>query len=62
MIEDRIKKLRDELNKRNEEINIPKDEVSEQISQTRGLITKFLGEEIGTHGWRIRILFIEQGI
>ena len=36
MIEDRIKKLRNELNERNEEINIPKDEVSEQISQIRG--------------------------
>ena len=59
MIEDRIKKL---MNKRNEEINIPKDEVSEQISQIRGLITKFLGEEMGTHDERIRILFKEQGI
>ena len=62
MIEDRIKKLRDELNERNKEINIPKDEVSEQISQIRGLITKFLGKEMGTHGERITIFFKEQGI
>ena len=36
MIEDRIKKLRDELNERNEEINILKDEASKQINQMRG--------------------------
>ena len=41
MIEDRIKKLRDELNERNEEINILKDEASKQINQIRGSITKF---------------------
>ena len=33
MIEDRIKKLRDELNERNEEINILKNEASKQINQ-----------------------------
>ena len=62
MIEDRIKKLRDELNERNEEINILKDEASKQINQIRGLITKFLDKETGTLGERIRTLFKEQGI
>ena len=45
MIEDRIKKLRDELNERNEKINILKDEASKQINQIRGSITKFLDKE-----------------
>ena len=31
MIEDRVKKLRDELNERNEEISILKDEASKQL-------------------------------
>ena len=62
MIEDRIKKLRDELNERNKEINILKDEASEQINQIRGSITKFLDQETGTLGERIRTLFKEQGI
>ena len=62
MIEDRIKKLRDELNERNEEINILKDEASKQINQIRGSITKFLEKEMGTLGERIRTLFKEQGI
>ena len=62
MIEDRIKKLRDELNERNEEINILKDEASKQINQKRGSITKFLDKETGTLGERIRTLFKEQGI
>ena len=62
MIEGRIKKLRDESNERNEEINIPKDEASKQISQIRGSITEFLDEEMGTLGERIRTLFKEQGI
>ena len=56
MIEDRIKKLRDELNERNEEINILKDEASKQINQMRGSITKFLYKEMGTLGERIRTL------
>ena len=56
MIEDRIKKLRDELNERNEEINILKDEASKQINQIRGSITKFLDKEAGTLGERIRTL------
>ena len=60
MIEGRIKKLRDESNERNEEINIPKDEASKQISQIRGSIT--VDEEMGTLGERIRTLFKEQGI
>ena len=62
MIEDRIKKLRDELNERNEEINVLKDEASEQINQIRGSITKFLDKEIGALGVRIKILFKEQGV
>ena len=62
MIEDRIKKLRDELNERNEEINILKDEASKQINQIRGSITKFLDKETGTLGDRIWALFKEQGI
>ena len=62
MVEDRIKKLRDELNERNEEINILKGEASKQINQIRGSITKFLDKETGTLGERIRTLFKEQGI
>ena len=62
MIEDRIKKLRDELNERNEEINILKGEASKQINQIRGSITKFLDKETETLGDRIRTLFKEQGI
>ena len=62
MIEDRIKKLRDKLNERNEEIDIVKGEASKQINQIRGSITKFLDKETGTLGERIRTLFKEQGI
>ena len=62
MIEGRIKRLRDELNERNEEIDILKGEASEQINQIRGLITKFLDKEMGTLGERIRTLFKERGI
>ena len=62
MLEGRIKRLRDELNERNEEIDILKGEASKQISQIRGLITKFLDKETGTLGERIRTLFKEQGI
>ena len=62
MIEDRIKKLRDELNERNEEIDILKGEASKQINQIRGSITKFPDKETGTFGERIRTLFKEQGI
>ena len=39
MIEDRIKKLRDELNERNKEINILKGEASKQINHIRESIT-----------------------
>ena len=42
MIEDRIRNLRDELNERNEEIDILKGEASEQINQIRGSITKLI--------------------
>ena len=62
MIVDRIRKLRDELNERSEEINVLKDEVSEQINQIRGSITKFLDKESRTLGEKIGIFFKEQGI
>ena len=62
MIEDRMKKLRDELNERNKEIDIFKGEASKQINQIRGSITKFLDRETGTLRERIRTLFKEQGI
>ena len=62
MVEDRIKKLRDELNERNEEINILKGEASKQINQIKESIMKFLDKETGTLGERIRTLFKEQGI
>ena len=62
MIEGRIKKLRDELNERNEQIDILKGEASKQINHIRGSITKFLDKEMGTLGERIRTLFKEQGI
>ena len=62
MVEDRIKKLRDELNERNEEINILKGETSKQINQIRESITRFFDKETGTLGERIRTLFREQGI
>ena len=62
MIEGRIKRLRDELNERNEEIYILKCEASKQINQIRGSITKFLDKETGTLSERIRTLFKEQGI
>ena len=61
MVEDRIKKLRDELYERNEEINILKGEASKQINQIKESITKFLDKETGL-GERIRTLFKEQGI
>ena len=57
MIEGRIKRLRDELNERNEEIDILKGEASKQINQIGGSITKFLDKEMGTLGERIRTLF-----
>ena len=62
MVEDRIKKLRDELDMRNEEINILKGEASKQINQIRDSITKFLDNKTGTLGERIRTLFRQQGI
>ena len=46
MIEGRIKKLRDELNERNEQIDILKGETSKQINHIRGSITKFLDKEM----------------
>ena len=62
MIEDRIKRLRDELNERNKEVDILKGEASKQINQIKESITKFLDKETGTLGERIRALFKEQGI
>ena len=62
MIEDRIKKLRDELHERSQEIDILKGEASKQINQIRGSITKFLDKEIGTLGERIWTLFKKQGV
>ena len=63
MIEDRIKRLkRDELNERNKEIDILKNEASKQINQIKESITKFLDKETGTLGERIRTSFKEQGI
>ena len=64
MIEDRIKRLRDELNerKRNKEIDILKGDTSKQINQIKESIMKFLDKETGTLGERMRTLFKEQGI
>ena len=62
MIEDRIKRLRDELIERNKEIDILKGEASKQINQIKESISKFLDKETGTLGERIRTLFKEQGI
>ena len=62
MIEDRIRKLKGELNERNKEIDILKGEASKQLNQIRESITKFLDKETGTLGERIRTLFKEQGI
>ena len=62
MIEDRIKRLRDELNERNKEIDILKGEASKQINQIKESITKFSDKETGALGERIKTLFMEQGI
>ena len=62
MIEDRIKRLREELNERNEEIGILKGEASKQINHIKESITKFLDKETRTLGERIRTVFKEQGI
>ena len=62
MIEGRINKLRGELTERNKEIDTLKGEASKQINQIRGSITKFLDNETGKLGERIRTLFKEQGI
>ena len=62
MIENRIKRLRAELDERNKEIDILKGEASKQINQIEESITKFLDKETGTLSERIRTLFKEQGI
>ena len=56
MIEIRTKKLRGEVNKRNEEIDILRSEASKQNNQIRRSITKFSDKETGTLGERIRTL------
>ena len=61
-VEDRIKNLRDELNERNQQINILKGEASKQINQIKESIIKFLDKETGKLGERIRTIFKEQGI
>ena len=62
MIEDRLKKLRDELNERNKEIDILKGDICKQINQIRGSITKFFDKKTGTLGERRKTLFKEQGV
>ena len=62
MIEVRIKRLRDELDERNKEIDILKGESSKQINQIKESITKFLDKESRSIGERIRTLFKEQGL
>ena len=62
MIGYRIKKLKDELNEKNKEIDILKGEASKQINQIKESITKFLDKKTGTLGERIRTLFKEQGM
>ena len=62
MIEDRIKRLKAELEERNKEIDILKGEASKQINQIKESITKFLDKEMGTLGERIRTPFKEQRI
>ena len=62
MIEDRIKRLRAELDEKNKEIAILKGEASKQINQIKESITKFLDKETGMFGERIRTLFKKQGI
>ena len=62
MIEDRVKRLRDELDERNKEIDILKGEASKQINQIKESFTKFLNKETGTLGERIENLFKEQEI
>ena len=57
MIEDRIKRRRDELDERNKEIDILKGKASKQINHIKESITKFLDKETGTLGERIKTLF-----
>ena len=61
MIEDKIKRLRHELDERIKEIDILKGEASKEINQIKESITKFLDKETGTLDERIRTLFKEQG-
>ena len=62
MIKHKIKELRNELNQRDEDIDILKGEVSKQVNQIKESITKFLDKEKGTLGMRIKTLFEEQSI
>ena len=58
----RLQRFQDEQKAINDQIRILKGRYSNQISQIRESITKFLDKESGTLGERIRTLFKEQGI
>ena len=58
----RLQRFQDEQNAMNDQIRILKGRYSNQIYQIRESIMKFLDEEMGTLGERIRTLFKEQGI
>ena len=58
----RLQRFQDEQKAINDQIHILKGRYSNQIYQIRESILKFLDEEAGTLGERIRTLFKEQGI
>ena len=58
----RLQRFQDEQKAINEQIRILKGRYSNQIYQIRESIMKFLDEETGTLGEKIRTLFKEQGI
>ena len=58
----RLQRFQDEQKAINDQIRILKGRYSNQIYQIRESITKFLDEETGTLGERIRTLFKEQGV
>ena len=61
-VQSRLQRLQDEQKAINDQIRILKGRYSNQIYQTRESIMKFLDEETGTLGERIRTLLKEQGI
>ena len=61
-IRDRIKQLSEQLEARQEEIAILKDQFSNQMVQIKESIAKFLDKETGSLAERIRTLFKEQGV